>query len=369
MKEERKILITAPLPPPVYGMSLATSMFIDGVKKRDGYSAYVIDTAMDKGVLAHNQSTTFAPEHITKIIKHTVRDSLDMLLTNYDIHYLCIGVDYKGIIRYLPYILMSRFKRRPYVVHIHNGVIGDMYKALPSFKQRVIRNMLGGSSAVIVLGDRFRGMLKGIVDADKVKAVPNCVSNNYIATADHIMDKKIRVSDKIKVLYLNNIMEDKGIFELIDAVLLIPNAELHIAGAIERREGSEKRLKMLLEKYSDKLSYYGVVGGTEKRRLFSECDIFSLPTRSDGQPIAILEAYANGLAVVTDESRGVGGIFTDCVNGYTCKPTSPTSIRDAILKCHAERERFVVENFKYAITNFTEERFTDDILNIIDNQL
>ena len=50
-------------------------------------------------------------------------------------------------------------------------------------------------------------------------------------------------------------------------------------------------------------TYYGIVGGEQKRELLKKCYIFALPTRypNEGQPISILEAidsiYLNNINI------------------------------------------------------------------------
>ena len=60
-----------------------------------------------------------------------------------------------------------------------------------------------------------------------------------------------------------------------------------------------------------------MVAGADKQRLLRESDIFVLPTThpTEGQPISILEAMGNGLAVVTTDYPGIADVVCDGENG------------------------------------------------------
>lgn len=364
-----KIIITAPIPPPIHGMSLATKMLIDGLSQ---YESVVIDTAMDKEVIATKQPSPFALKRFTKIICKLFGDTFKMLTTNYRLHYLCAGADFRGIVRYLPYVLLSRLKGKPYVIHVHNGSFKTTYDSASERKRRVIRFMFGNAAVVIALGESLKYMFEGVVDKERILVVENCVDNEFFATQNEITQKMSKVGKKVKILYLSNLMRDKGILELMDAVSQMENCELHIAGAIEKSEETRKQIEVMLKKYDQKFIYHGVVSGVAKKELLLECDIFALPSRYkiEGQPISILEAYANGLAVVTDpKCGGVRDIFSDGVNGYHCVSSDAESIRVALEKSSTNLSKFIEPNYLYAKSKFKRSDFVERVSNIFNKIL
>lgn len=359
-----KIIITAPIPPPIHGMSLATKMLIDGLSQ---YESVVIDTAMDKKVIATTQPSPFAAKRLMKIIGKLFADSFKMVTTNYKIHYLCTGSDFRGIIRYLPYVVISRIKMRPYVIHVHNGSFRAMYDSIPRWKKRIINSIFGNAAAVIALGESLKYMFEGVVDAQHLFVVENCADDEFFATHSEIEIKRVRERKKIKVLYLSNLMRDKGIIELMEAILLTDNCELHIAGAIENCEKTKNEIHTMLKRHSDKFIYHGVVSGKMKKNLLLECDIFVLPSRYkvEGQPISILEAYANGLAVVTDtKCGGIRDIFMDEVNGFNCESNDVHSIKSAIEKSSINLNKLIGLNYEYSKSKFKRSDFVDRVKNV-----
>lgn len=363
MKEQ--ILITAPLPPPIHGMSLATKMLIDGMPKK---KFIVIDTAMDKTILAFEQPSIFSPKRFLKIVTHLLSDSFKIITSSYRAHYLCVGMDYRGIVRYLPYIILSILKRKPYVIHVHNGAFGTLYDSLTGTRKKIIHFMFSRAAAVITLGESLKGMFHDVAEKENIKVVENCVDDNYFATSEQIEEKKKSNHTPIKILYMSNLMGNKGIFDLMSAVAEMDNCELHIAGAIEQKESTQQLIKEILERHKGKFFYYGIVIGEAKKNLFSQCDIFALPSYNEGQPISILEAYANGLAVVTDENcGGIKDIFHDTVNGYSCTAGDVESIKKAIEKTSDRLPDFTQTNYNYATSKFKRSDFVNRINNVICN--
>lgn len=358
-----KIIITAPLPPPIHGMSLATFMLLKGISS--DFEPTLIDTAMDKNLIVLKQPSVFAPKRLSQIIFRLFRDSNRMLATSYKLHYLCSGLDFRGIVRYLPYVMISKFKNKPYIIHVHNGAFRRMYDTLTGNKKRIIDYIFKGASGVIVLGESLKPMFSGVVANEKIFVVANCVADNCFATSKQIEEKITKERKIHKILYLSNLMQDKGIFELMDAVDNLENCELHLAGAIEQSEQTKTVINKMLEKNKGKFFYHGIVSGNAKKELLVECDIFVLPSRNEGQPISILEAYANGLAVVTDPTvGGICDIFENGVNGVACTSTDVMSIRTAIKQSIANINNFIEPNYNYAISRFKTKDFTTNIEHI-----
>ncbi len=99
----------------------------------------------------------------------------------------------------------------------------------------------------------------------------------------------------MRVLFVGNDVHRKGLPTLIEAV-----GALGDAAVLEVVSGDE------IEERDFAQVHRGVTAGSERlRELYSEADVFALPTRADAVPWAVLEAMAAGLPVV---ASGVGAI-------------------------------------------------------------
>ncbi|MCD4698982.1 MAG: glycosyltransferase, partial [Phycisphaerae bacterium] len=66
--------------------------------------------------------------------------------------------------------------------------------------------------------------------------------------------------------------------------------------------------------------------------LLAGFDIFVLPSRSEGLPLAILEAMAAGLPIVATDVGGVSEAIRDGKNGLLVQPELPQVMADVIIK-------------------------------------
>jgi glycosyltransferase involved in cell wall biosynthesis len=66
------------------------------------------------------------------------------------------------------------------------------------------------------------------------------------------------------------------------------------------------------------------------QKLYAEADLFVLPTRGDATPIAILEAMATGLPVITTRVGAISELIGEGVTGYFVPPADPRSIVEAV---------------------------------------
>ncbi|APG60424.1 glycosyltransferase [Christiangramia salexigens] len=118
-----------------------------------------------------------------------------------------------------------------------------------------------------------------------------------------IIKKTSSTPEKRKILFLSRLVKNKGIEELLVAwsgldLSLTQNWELNIVGA-----GDKKFVKKLNEKKAElnlsNVHFRGAAYGTEKENYFFEADLFVLPTYTENFGVAIAEALAYGIPVIT----------------------------------------------------------------------
>jgi UDP-glucose:(heptosyl)LPS alpha-1,3-glucosyltransferase len=158
------------------------------------------------------------------------------------------------------------------------------------------------------------------------------------------------------LLFVGHDFERKGLGEAIAAVAGLPEAHLAVVGAgprgvyetAARRAGAPDRVHF--------------VGGTEEpERLFSEADLLLLPTRNDVWGIAILEALAAGVPVVTTEAAGAAPVVRSSGAGVVLRDGDPPAIRDAVRPLLADepRRREMGERGRKAASAYGVDSFAD----------
>ena len=93
--------------------------------------------------------------------------------------------------------------------------------------------------------------------------------------------------------------------------------KLLIAGNGSQEEGLTRVKRHTL---GDSVVFLGWIKGEEKDAIFRSASIFCLPSYAEGFPMAVLDAWAYGIPVVTTPVGGIPDIVKDGVNGLLFTP-------------------------------------------------
>lgn len=362
-----KILMIGPFPDPITGISIANETIYNGLKEIGNEVDY-IDTNFYQELTDKSLQGKFDRNKIILTISRSFKECLKILLNRYDVIYMTPSGTYFGFLRYTHYMFCSILKRNKMYFHIHVGIFRKMYDSQPKIRKKILKFFLNKTSGVIVLGKSLKYMFQGIIPEEKIFICENGVQDEFVATKEEIEEKlkKYNKAKKKKVLYLSNLMEEKGILDLLKVSERFSDDEIEIslAGAIE--PCLENKIKEYLEKYPKKIKYYGIVRGKEKRKLLLDNYIFILPTyyTNEAQPISILEAYLLGCSVITNEKiGGIKDIFRNKINGLTCESRDVENIYESIK--NIKEIEYLERNYLYGKEKFLKNKFIGRVQKII----
>jgi len=357
-----KVLIIGPFPEPINGCSYANKVLFDNLIHK-GDSVKKINTSTQN--LSSSQGTNFSILKALSFIKVYLEA---YKVINSNVVYLTPGQTFFGVLKYAPFILLSILFKKPYVIHVHGNYLATEYQMLKGIKKRIFKFLLKNASAGIVLSELLKGNFKNLLDDSKVFIVKNFVGDNLINA--YSLEKKFK--DIPRILYLSNLMSQKGILDLLEALVILQNEGVEftakLAGNIENSILNEVQEKLHILK--DHISFLGLVKGDQKIKILLDSNIFILPTYyvMEGQPISILEAMATGNIIVTTPHAGIPDII-DSKNGFFVETKNPRQIADCLTKISQNLSDNVLlfsdYNANYAKVNFTELNFSNAILNIL----
>ena len=153
-----------------------------------------------------------------------------------------------------------------------------------------------------------------------------------LVRAEDMKPPKKKLGNPLRILYVGKMVWSKGIYLLLDAMDQLGekiNMELHIVGHGE--DGDKIREMCKTKEY---VEFHGFVPqGPELNKIYSICDILILPTiSSEGFPRVILEAWSNGLFVVSADVGGIRGLGKDSENILFFEPGSIGDLVDKTKK-------------------------------------
>lgn len=195
----------------------------------------------------------------------------------------------------------------------------------------LFRRVIGGAAKVVVLASRFKTELIGMgVEPDRIEVLTTMFDGAMFD--DREMAPRSRNTRRI--LFLARLVKEKGVYQLLEAFKrvkrIVPDAELLLAGDGEEKKGIERWISNTGMEETVRL--LGYVRGKDKGRVMMDADVFVLPTRhGEGCPVAILEAMAAGLPIITTGVGGIPDVVTSGKHGMVLDKDTPDAIARALI--------------------------------------
>ncbi len=206
-------------------------------------------------------------------------------------------------------------------------------RASPEIDQAT-REVLAGADAAIGVSRDLCGKIEQLgVDPAKIHWVPNGVDRELFGPGDKTSERERlgwERDDKI-ILYVGNILETKGLGELVEGILLLHNrgAAKNLRVKIAGPDGGykDKMVAKIAKAGIGKIfEFLGRVNHDGIAALMRAADLFCLPSWREGWPNVVTEALACGTPVVATTVGGIGEIITDPEQGLLVPPHKPVAL-------------------------------------------
>lgn len=214
--------------------------------------------------------------------------------------------------------LVFSFWPKPMILTIHGKIHGIFWKL---FYWLAIHR-----ASAVTVPSKF---LKNALNLDKALVIPNSINIKEFPEVNLINRNFFNILTVTKFWFPG---KAKGIFELAQIVFNLSkdfNKRINwrIVGSGPLLDGIKKSIAMLEKPENLIIQWFGV-GMPQK--YFSDSDIFAYFSYEDNMPIAIMEAMASGLPVITNEVGAVGELINNGQNGFIAE--NHNSYQNALLK-------------------------------------
>ena len=351
----KKLLIIGPFPKPVTGLSLANEILYKGLKNKNKVD--FIDMSYFKFEEDVGKFNFYKMIYFFKL-------NLKAFNTyNYDSIYITIGQSFYGVLKYALFFITGKIFRKKIVVHLHGNQLGEMYENQSFLKQKLIKSILSLSNYGIVLSNSLKQNLFFFLRPEEIFVVNNFVENELYLHSNEELKKDF---NSLKVAYIGNLMTEKGVFFLLDALVNLNKQNFlfkaRFAGNID------KVVYNKIMSYFDEnenFEYLGVVRNKEKKELLLWANTFVFPSYLvEGLPLSILEAIITKNAIITTEHPALKDIFTE-ENFYFIEKKSSKDIIIALIEQVENFDRNRVNQNYNKVKGFTEEKFVSKIEKIL----
>lgn len=153
--------------------------------------------------------------------------------------------------------------------------------------------------------------------------------------------------NKKQILFLGEIGKRKGCFDIPQVLekvgLKEKNAFFVFAGDGKAEDVQQIKDSLKERGLSEHVRFAGWIRGKEKEELLKESQIFFFPSYHEGMPMAVLEAMAYGMAILTTDVGGIPKLITDGEDGYLCRPGDIAQMAERLDELLTDAEK--VERF------------------------
>jgi len=254
-----------------------------------------------------------------------------------------------GLLKDAFYVFLAKIKGCRFIVHIHAAELSQFCYFQSFIISKYIRKVLGHSDIIIAVSEEWRNQLLKVITNGNVLTFRNCINLNSFNVSF-----KDFLQSGMKILFIGSVGARKGAFDLLEAMgrPIIRNSSIKakVVG-YEEKEGDIERAIVRRSQLGldERYQLVGTIVGEKKKGLLNEANVFVLPSHNEGLPMAILEAMASGLPIISTKVGGIPEVVKDGCNGFLIKPGDVDALADkiAFLSAHPSQCKIMGKNSRH----------------------
>lgn len=324
----KKILILGP--PPFGGISSVIQTIANSPLVKD-YSFELFErTDIPDDLTGYFSRNIFRINRFVKFFKKLRERSYDFV----HIH-TPFSASFPGTVVFMA---IARFTGTRILLHIHGTDWDSCYEDRSLLIKLVFGIGFRLPQQIIVLYNTWRININRLAPGAKVHAIANCLEDAI--PPDSTLVKTIRPelgmnNNNFFVLTVGFVGPRKGYLDILDAIpqIVTLNEEVRFVfiGGEERPGENYPVLSRIKNENLDRWVFFmGEIHRSKIPLYMSAADVFLLPSREEGMPIAILEAMRAGLPIITTTVGGIPEMIEDGASGILIEPENPGKIAEAL---------------------------------------
>lgn len=349
-------------PPPVHGVSIMSSFIAGSEAINEKFSCKYINLAT-AGRIENIQKSSLLKYFLA--LKIFARTLTALLSTRFDRTYITLFPFGFAFIKDSCIILLLRlFGYRP-LVHLHTYGFRKA-SAGSGFRKKIYRFIFRNVDVICLSSLLIEDI--ACVYRGKIFILPNGIPQvnfkNTYANSE----------EPVQLLYLSNLMRQKGILILLDAVEILKKQGLrfHLRIVGPEQDITYPMLKGVVVKkgLEQEVTLVGPKFNDDKYNEFRSAGIFILPSNSDTFGLVLAEAMQFGVPCISTRIGGIPDVLGNGV-GLMIPQINAQELALAIaqlLNSPAERLKMSRLGFEHFEKNFTIHQFEKNLINILNNQ-
>jgi glycosyltransferase involved in cell wall biosynthesis len=216
---------------------------------------------------------------------------------------------------------------RPLVMHAHGSEFDQFHRKLPAPVRRNVNRTLQRANVFITLSTQWRDFY---IEECELSPSQVVVLANPVSVPSQVPDRAGR--EQVQFVHLGRLGERKGGYDLVDAFAGLPEGLRNRARLVLAGDGDVDGVRKRAEPVGSNVEVLSWINAQERDRLLKQSDVFALPSRAEGVPMALLEAMAYGLPSITSPVGGIPDVFRGGLDGSLVTPGNVDQIRAAMAR-------------------------------------
>ena len=236
----------------------------------------------------------------------------------------------------VPALIARRLYGIPFVVTYgyHYGEVARIAgsRLKPRLYRWLERVVFPRAAGVIVTSRQMETLLSAHRAKPRLAYFPNGVDTDSFAPSP----APVARPESRTVLYVGRLEQEKNLAGLIDALALVKDRPLRLVllGDGSLRGDLERRARAA----GVETDFLGVVPHGQLPKYFRSADCFVLPSLTEGNPKALIEAMACGLSCAASDRGGIPSILEDGVTGLLFDPENAEDIARVVGRLLADHQ-------------------------------
>ncbi|WP_010419258.1 glycosyltransferase [Anaerophaga thermohalophila] len=361
----KKVLFLLHLPPPVHGSSMVGKFIFESKIINGSFNSQYLNLLASKNTAASGKPS------LNKAIGFIViwfRLLVKLIKQRPDICYFALTTTGFAFYRDVFLVFLLKIFRVKRIYHLHNKGIRQKQN---SFIHAVFYRYVFHSSDVILLSKHLFADIQDFVARENVYICPN-----GIPEINSVKNKEIYLTENVRILFLSNLIESKGVYNLLDALAIVKQRGISFQCDFIGAEGDitfqQFQDKVNRLEISNQVKYLGEKFNEDKNKAFMESDIFVFPTYHETFGLVNLEAMQFALPVISTWEGGIPDVVENNVTGFLVQPKDTEALAEKLEKLILNpqlRKKMGLAGRKKYEKEFTLEIFEKNLVNILNKVL
>lgn len=337
---KKRLMVVGPQPPPLGGGTASVQLLLDELRTYEAVQTIAIDTSphlqnKKTGVFKRGawRRAVFITRQYIGRVKHV--DAV-LTFTNHSFMFSLGGL----------LLWLARCSHVPFYVKPMGGDLGLFLETRNRMVRTYMLRLLRSASGILVQTRRLQTELRRM----------GCLNTHYVPgyrSAVRGAATALRNEGRLRILFLSQIIREKGPFLLLEALRILSseedmNVECDFYGPIPDEDRREFQTQL---KATEGARYRGMARVGDGSSLMARYDVLVFPTQfiREGHPGVIIEAMQAGIPVISTQHMSIPELITDGENGLLVPSGNANALASAIKRLANDpglRKRMGLANFR-----------------------